>query len=103
MPYKSVLNEDKLINAIATLRDALQDDHRGVHRGICEMLEIAESGIAYNLKEAVQKQIAFAASANGVIGAKVEMLTLVSRLIAQFTKYEFVPAKEEVTEEAIGG
>jgi len=100
MPYKSVLHEDKLINAVATMRDALQDDQRKATNNICEMLELAESGIAYNMKEGLQKQIAFTSRINEITGAKVETLILISRLIAQFTKYEYV--KEEVTE-ADGG
>jgi len=99
MPYKSVLNDAKLISSIATMRDALQDDHRRSMNNICEMLELSEtSTIPHNMRETLQRQIAFASSANEVIGAKVETLILISRLIAQFTKYEYV--KEEVTEEA---
>lgn len=100
MPYRSVLHEDKLIGAISDMREALADDQRIRTNSICEMLEIAESGIAYNMKESLQKQIAFASRGNEITGAKVETLILVARLIAQFTKYEF--AKEEVTE-ATGG
>jgi hypothetical protein len=101
MPYKSVLHEDKLISAVATMREALADDQRKVTNNICEMLELAESGIAYNMKEGLQKQIAFSSRINEITGAKIETLLLISRLIAQFTKYEYV--KEEVTEEASGG
>lgn len=100
MPYKSVLHEDKLISAVATMRESLQEDHRKVTNNICELLELAESGIAYNMKEGVQRQIAHASRINEITGAKIETLLLVSRLIAQFTKYEYV---KEVTEEAIGG
>lgn len=100
MPYKSVLKEDKLISAVATMRESLADDQRKVTNNICEMLELAESGIAYNLKESLQREIAFASRNNEITGAKVETLILISRLIAQFTKYEYV--KEEVTEEAEG-
>ena len=104
MPYKSVLHDDKLVNAVATMREALADDQRIRSNSICEMLELSESGIAYNLKEGLQRQIAFASRINEITSAKIETLMLVGRLIAQFTKYEFVaePAKE-VTEEAIGG
>lgn len=101
MPYKSVLHDDKLVNALATMREGLADDQRIRTNSICEMLELAESGIAYNLKESLQKQIAFASRVNEITSAKIETLLLVSRLIAQFTKYEYV--KDEVTEEAIGG
>ena len=100
MPYKSVLDDAKLISSIATMRDALQDDHRRSMNNICEMLELSETSIPHNMRETLQRQIAFASSANEVIGAKVETLILISRLIAQFTKYEYV--KEEVTE-ADGG
>jgi hypothetical protein len=100
MPYKSVLHEDKLIGAIATMRDALQDDHRKAQNGICEMLELAESGIAYNLRESLQRQIATVSSANEITGAKIDTLVVVARLIAQFTKYEYV--KDEGPEEATG-
>ena len=100
MPYKSVLHEDKLVNAIATMREALADDQRIRTNSICDMLELSESGIAYNMKENLQKQIAHASRSNEITGAKIETLLLVARLIAQFTKYEYV--KEEVTE-ADGG
>lgn len=101
MPYKSVLKQDGFTNALATMRDLLHDDRRRSTDNICEMLELAESGIAYNLKESVQREIAFASRSNEIIGAKIDTLNLVSRLLAQFTKYEYV--KEEVTDEAIGG
>jgi len=101
MPYKSVLNDAKLISSIATMREALRDDHRRSMNNICEMLELSETSIPHNMRETLQRQIAFAFNANEVISAKVETLNLISQLIAQFTKYEYV--KEEVTDEAIGG
>lgn len=101
MPYKSVLKEQQLINAVATMRESLADDQRKASNNICAMLELAESGIAYNHRESLQQQIAFASRINEITGAKIETLHLVARLIAQFTKYEYV--KDEVTEEATGG
>lgn len=102
MPYKSVLHEDKLINAVASMREALADDQRKIRNGICELLELAESGISFNMKERLQKEIAFASRINEITGAKIETLLVISQLIAQFTKYEWQaePAKE--VEEAIG-
>lgn len=103
MPYKSVLKEQQLINALATMRDSLQDDHRRLQNSICEMLEITESGIAYNHRESLQRQIASVSRESEVLSAKIETLIVVSKMIAQFTKYEFQaePAKE--VEEATGG
>lgn len=100
MPYKSVLYEDKLISAVATMRDSLQDDHRKVQNSICELLEITESGIAYNHRESIQRQIVSVSRESELLSAKIETLIVVSKMIAQFTKYEYV--KEEV-DEAIGG